>query len=339
MSYPERRKGAPTGRWIAERVVGGKRLRARRDTKAAADHWEKFVDATGAPPPDEQGKAFVLHPFGAIAKEARANRAEWKSTNDTSLDQRLEVVVEFFGHDTDINSITTTKVDEFIVTLASRKGRDGLLSGKTINRYLSVLSAVFEYARKRKGYSKTIHIEWQEESEGRIQYLRDGQDEVLLSHIADTRIRLCVQVLIASGLRHEHEFFSLTPDQIDIRDGLGWITVEGKNGHIDTVAIDAAMARPLKDLIASKNLPTPNECYLAVKAAAKAMGLSDDFTLYSLRHTTGTRAARGNSGPMVQKFLRHRDFRTTQKYIHLADEDVATVALSLKQPLRAVRSA
>jgi integrase len=41
------------------------------------------------------------------------------------------------------------------------------------------------------------------------------------------------------------------------------------------------------------------------------------------------RAARKVNGAKVQKFAGHRDFRTTLNYIHLEDDDMADVAISL----------
>lgn len=96
MSYPEKRKGVHTGVWIGERVIDGKVVRFRSRVKAAADKWEAIVDATGKAPMDGTG-ASIPHPLGAVAKEARANREGWKGSHDASLDQRLEVVLHYFG--------------------------------------------------------------------------------------------------------------------------------------------------------------------------------------------------------------------------------------------------
>jgi integrase len=49
-----------------------------------------------------------------------------------------------------------------------------------------------------------------------------------------------------------------------------------------------------------------------------------------MRHTGCTRVARKNTGAKVQKLAGHRDYRTTQNYIHLEDEDMADVAMSLQ---------
>ena len=70
-----------------------------------------------------------------IAREARRTKPEWKHGRDTSLDQRLDEVVEFFGASTRLEDITTKRVYEFVTALEARRGRKGSLSPKTIVQY------------------------------------------------------------------------------------------------------------------------------------------------------------------------------------------------------------
>ena len=116
MSYPEKRKGVRTGMWVGERVIAGKVKRCRSRVKAEADKWEAYVDLHGVAPLDGTG-ASIAHPLGAVAKEARANREGWKGSHDTSLDQRLEVVLEFFGPTSTLESITKQKLYNFVTAL------------------------------------------------------------------------------------------------------------------------------------------------------------------------------------------------------------------------------
>jgi hypothetical protein len=43
MSYAERRGGRRTGIWLAERTVGGERVRFRAESKKAGDAWEALA--------------------------------------------------------------------------------------------------------------------------------------------------------------------------------------------------------------------------------------------------------------------------------------------------------
>ena len=51
-------------------------------------------------------------------------------------------------------------------------------------------------------------------------------------------------------------------------------------------------------------------------------GLADVFDLYSLRHFFATELARcGCSGVVIQKEMGHKNYATTEKYLHLADTE------------------
>lgn len=54
----------------------------------------------------------------------------------------------------------------------------------------------------------------------------------------------------------------------------------------------------------------------------KKAGLPDVFDLYSLRHFFATELARrGCSATILQKEMGHKDYSTTQKYLHVADAE------------------
>lgn len=247
MSYAEKRNGKLTGRWIGERVIDGKRHRMRCSTLADANKWEKIVDATGKPPMDGTG-ASMPHALGAVSKEARAQRKGWKGSRDTSLDQRLEDVLAFFGPTKSVESVTTDRLTEFVKHLEARRGRDGgKLSPKTINRYLAVVSAILDYARFR-GWSKHApDFPWQEEPEGRVAYLREGQDEAIDALLPSRAYQVCREVLTKSALRPS-EFFTLDASRIDIRNDWCWLRMWGdetKNDASRSIPISVELGREL----------------------------------------------------------------------------------------------
>ena len=59
------------------------------------------------------------------------------------------------------------------------------------------------------------------------------------------------------------------------------------------------------------------------------MGYSDKLNVHSLRHTTATRLAVKVKPAQVQDFMGHGSYKTTQKYIHLTDEDRMAAARAL----------
>jgi integrase len=331
VSYAEKRGGALTGVWIAERLVKGERARKRCDTKADADAWERYVDATGTLPLDGTGGA-NKHSIGATAKRARAERPTWKNTRDPSLDQRIEVVLKFFGPTEALETITYDKLLQFVSHLeASHKGRAGKLDAKTINRYLSVVSAIVDFGRELKWTENAPKVPWQAESKGRVLYFKDWQDAPMLEALAERRLQVCYEVLAGCALRPT-EFFSLKLEQIDVRNDWVWLRLwKTKNDDARSVPVDLELGRELHALVQAGTLPAHDEFYKALKVACRELGYNEDLNVYSLRHTGCTRAARKNAGAKVQKFAGHRDFKTTLKYIHLEDEDMADVAMTMRK--------
>lgn len=245
-----------------------------------------------------------------IAREARRTKPEWKHGRDTSLDQRLDEVVEFFGASTRLEDITTKRVYEFVTALEARRGRKGSLSPKTIVQYTT----------------NRPEMPWQRESRGRVRTLDASQEAALLEHL-DGRNALCVNVLISTGLRPGKEFFQLRLEQIEPE----WLRlVETKNGDAASVPIAPELSVQLRALVARGELPKQEEFYRAFKRAAALCGLPADVCPYALRHTVGTRLAKEMPAAIVQHFMRHRDYRTTQNYVHLNDADKLRAAAVLR---------
>jgi hypothetical protein len=76
--------------------------------------------------------------------------------------------------------------------------------------------------------------------------------------------------------------------------------------------------------------------YRAFKAACLKLGLSSKLNVHSLRHTFGTRMAKIAKPALVQTLMGHGSYKTTQKYVHLTDDDLmaATAALWRRSRLR-----
>lgn len=332
MSYAEERKGRHTGIWIAERIVKGRgRVRFRALTKAAGDAWERHVDLYGVPPLDGTGSTDP-HSLGALKLKARAERPDWKNTRDPSLDQRLEVALEFLGATSPIDSVTSEKLVDFVKHLEARGGRDGgSLSGKTVNRYLAVVSGLLDHARFLGWTKNTVAVPWQNETKGRMLYFKDWMDKPMLDTLAVRRFQVCYEVFTGAALRPT-EFFSLTPDQVDVRNDWAWLRLwKTKNDEQRSIPIDVELGKELLGLIRAGQLPTHEEFYKAIKQACALLGYDPKLCVYSMRHTGCTRAARRNAGAKVQKFAGHKDYRTTQNYIHLEDEDMADVAATMRR--------
>jgi integrase len=209
--YPERRKGRLTGKWIAEVTQAGERRRKRFKTKEEGERWEGLLRLTGTPTV-ETGSAPSGPTFGSVAKEAREHHAGWQHSRDPSLGPRLDYVVAALGEDTPIERIRTTDLDGLVSTLRKRRGsKSDKLSAGTINRYLSVISAVLTFARRREYIIGLPVVPWQRESGRRIHWLTVEAETAIVRHMASAGHDACalaVRVLVATGL-HWSEFASL----------------------------------------------------------------------------------------------------------------------------------
>lgn len=329
--YMERRRGVTTGRVIGEVTIGGTRFRERFNSPAEAHRWVALSKALGSPAPVAGKHTGPEHPWATVAAEARRKRSKWRQTRDVSLDQRLEVLTSLLD-DTPIQSITTHTLYGVVERLEDRG-----VSPATINRYLAVASGVLSYA-KSVGYREGVpDIPWQTEAAGRLHVLSRAWEDAICARVS-AREALVVRCLAETGLRPGREFFTLSSDQVDIMEprGEAWIHLwQTKTNRPRSVPIPVPLARGLKRMIAAGDLPPAEEVYRNFKRAVEALRLPKELTLYSLRHTAGTRLAQsGASGPVIQRWLGHASYRTTQRYVHMADEDLMRAAKQMEKGVR-----
>jgi hypothetical protein len=83
--------------------------------------------------------------------------------------------------------------------------------------------------------------------------------------------------------------------------------------------LDRSGARPLRALIENWRAPERQGALSRHEARLRGVGAQH-----------GTRLAAAVAGPVVQRFPGHSDFRTTQRYVHLADDELQRAAEHLK---------
>lgn len=194
------------------------------------------------------------------------------------------------------------------------------------------MSALLDYARDCGLTKHVVAMPWQEEAEGRIEFLQRDEEEAIASLLLPHEAKV-LRLLTLTGMR-AGEFFDLSEKQVDIADNrCAWIRLRGedtKTGKGRSIPLhDMDLARWLKASLEQGSLPPHAAFYRSFKAACAQLGLSEKLNVHSLRHTTATRLASKVKGAQVQDFMGHGDYRTTQKYIHLTDEDRMAAAASL----------
>lgn len=344
MSYPEKREGKTTGRWIGEvdrRRQGGARFKQPFATKAEADLYEAHVKVHGAEPAAGSDGRALGPTFADVAQMCRdaggPKKAKWKDDRDHQRMQRLEYVTGVLGH-LGIAAIKTTDLDAIVKGLRGRPGRKGKkLSPGTINRYLTVASAVLRFAVDRDMREAMPKVPWQEEAGQRTHVLTETQQEAVCRVLADRGRQdsvVLIRVLAATGMRLG-ELYGLKPEHVEepLTDGqqMAWIRVwKTKNREPRSVPIDPALARSLRALLAANALPKSFLLRRYFHQACETCGYSEELVLHSLRHTTATRwLQKGASRDQVMRLLGHKTWVTSERYTHLTDDDLAQAAIKV----------
>ncbi len=341
--YPERRKGALTGVWIAEATLPGiGRVRKRCETRGEGQRWSDLVALTGKLP-NEAGEADDRGPtWGAVAEACwdagGPKKGAWKADRDPSRKQRYDYVVKAIGADTPITEVTTATLDKLVAALsrkpASRRG--GTLSVASVNRYLSCASSILTFAKARGHVQGDVEVPWQREDNVKLLWLSPEDEDAICAALAARGWHaeaFVVRVLTATGMRLG-ELEGLEPGQIED----DWVRLwKTKTNRPRSVPIAQPMARELRALVAANALPKRSTLQDRFAKAVESAGRNPEFSLHTLRHTCASRmVARGEHLLKVKKLLGHNSLKTTERYSHISDEDLYNSVLNV--PPRAGQS-
>ena len=249
--------------------------------------------------------------------------AHWKdSKGETTALVNAKAASAFFGRKTYVSEITTQRVAEFIDHLKTTSNSNG-----TINRKLSALSKVLKYAQQNEALDKLPYIPRQKESQGRLRFLAEQEEQELLDLIrrwSDEELWDCVASLLDTGLRCGE---LLKVEGRDVRESQ--VTVwDTKNGREHTVPLTKRTHK-----IVQARLSTYGNGVLypiSYDSLEKRFKRSVDHlklegvTLHTLRHTFASRLVqRGVPIQTVSKLLNHSTIQMTMRYAHLAPSNLS----------------
>lgn len=231
-----------------------------------------------------------------------------------------------------LSCISKSDINEFI-TISTAKHR----SNATINRYLSLLSAICTRAKEYwECNTPTFRILQFKKSEPRenIKYFRSMDDVQKIVDNAAPHVRPIIWTALYTGIRLGR-ILTLKWEQIDWDNNQ--IIYMGKDGQPHAKPI----VEPLQQIL--KELPYTNE-YVFVyhghrirsinKAWKRAFERADIpyLNFHALRHTTATWLLRKTQNiKVVQKALDHHSLNTTTRYAHLIDNETQDALNSLFQ--------
>jgi integrase len=255
-------------------------------------------------------------------------------------------LLAFFGEDILISEITPPLINQFKM----KRREDGVKSG-TINRDLSILKNCFNIAMKQWEWvdsNPVTRIPMEKEPPGRVRFLTDEEFERLCDACPEW-LKPIVLIAKHTGMRKEN-ILSLKWSQVNLfrRE----ITIEDtKNDERLCVPMNDTLMELFKRLAKVRHIKSQyvffhpdakkksakgtlnGKRYYEVKTsfqeALKKAGI-ENFRFHDLRHCCASDLVREDVDLyVVQKLLGHKSQAMTQRYAHLAQENLRKAVLRL----------
>lgn len=261
-------------------------------------------------------------------------RPKWqKPEQRKTVEKQWRVVSKYISGSLLLAELDTERLDEFVQEVVE----DRQVSGSTVNRYLSFLSAILTDAVDRRKLLYVPHMPRQEEGEGRIRWLTEDEEALFMARALLMEYREVADataVFIDSGMRMG-ELWTLDARQIEFDAGVLVLAPgQTKTGRGRALPITDRMAAVLKPRVAAGGLVFPEFStegfHRRFVKIAKAAGL-ESVVPYTCRHTCCTRLVRrGTPLLMVAEHMGHTNLQTTRRYAHFAPQDKQTIKAVLQ---------
>ncbi|MDP4532514.1 site-specific integrase [Marinobacter salarius] len=226
-------------------------------------------------------------------------------------------------------------------------------SPSTINHRLAILGKLWKFAIHHWEIPGVKQIDWSHYRQrnpyaGRTREITPAEQRKMLGLLASfenqgsAQMAQAVQLAIWTGIRQgellalEVNNFQTDFNRLYIQQSYGSKTT--KTGRARYIPVRGDALSLVKDLVASAKAKRRSRLFHEldkerIKALWRkmrtAMHLENDteFVFHALRHTSATRLTRmGVSTRLVQEWLGHADIKTTQRYTHLASNDLDQLA-------------
>jgi integrase len=309
--------------------------------------------------PHEPAVAAAVQPQARTLQDVAAAYLDAYQGRDDSRYQRITTWIRLLGEKIfvdvipeDVEAAMATLAQEPARVFAGKDADDnqifrkkaGQRSGATLNRYLVALAACYTWARKTRltprGFeSPTKYVEKQQESRGRIRYLKEDERARLLAACREstwTRLFLLVLMAMTTGARRG-ELLTLRWCDIDFAAGEARIGEDQtgddrqtKNGDARTLILLPAVLDELAKFQPKKTTENthlvfrsrlrPSQPYSLTEAWRDAMNAASikNFRFHDLRHTAASYMAQSGASLLeIADTLGHRQLRMVQRYAHL----------------------
>lgn len=253
-----------------------------------------------------------------------------------------------FGSKKVLSEVRPRDVSNF-VDVCLRKGE----SASTINHRLALLGQLWKFAIHHWEILGVVKIDWSQYrqrnvSKGRSREITPEEQIKMATILASfenkgsSQMAQAIQLALWTGIRQgellalEVGDFQRDFSRLYIHRSQGSNTT--KNGKSRYIPVRGPVLELVEELIESSKTAKRSRLFYdldkeRIKALwrklRKAMHLEKDveFVFHALRHTSATRLTRmGASTRHVQEWLGHADIKTTQRYTHLASDDLDQLA-------------
>jgi integrase len=294
-----------------------------------------------------------------------------KGQHDAGADatsKNVARLVEFFGKATPLTEIDDAAVTKLVAWRRGHRVKGGedapLISPATVNRSATkILQRLFVFAKSegaRFDHEPHWTRHWLKEPEERVRELQDSEADALDAAMRDDYAPF-FEFVRATGMRQK-ECVTLRWSEVNF--GTAQIVKIGKGGRRVSFPITASIREILfplqgqhpefvftyvavcgnrrRGIERGKRYPLTltgtKTAWQRIRAAAGVTG----FRFHDYRHDFGTKVLRETGNlKLAQKALNHRDIKSTLRYAHVLDEDVASaierVAISRTKSRTTVR--
>jgi integrase len=323
--------GKTTWRVRVRRVVGAPLSKSFK-TKQAAQEWARSIEHkldVGEHVPSSEARKRTLG--DAIDRYLLVTLPNSKFQKNASEQTRLLTWWKTELGMRPLVSITPATVAEVRDKLASEPTRTGKrLSGSTINRRITALSAVLSVAVKEYGWlakNPVPNVSRMPDSKGRERFLTDEERKALIAACEASEtpaLAPLVKLALATGARKGEllglEWSHVSLDRRTVR------FVDTKNGESRTVPLAPSAVALLKAW--KKGRPAVGPVFPFVidgmekpwREARDAAGLHD-FRFHDLRHSAASYLAMSGASLMdIAAILGHKTLAMVKRYSHLSEQ-------------------
>lgn len=258
----------------------------------------------------------------------------------------LDNFKEFWGEETRLSQITTREIDRYITHLKHKPTQHNTpRKPATVNREIDCLRQMFKktdvWGMVERSPFEKLDSKRERENNQKDRYLSKDEIKRLLPECAD-HLRPIVECTLHAGLR-QGEVLGLRWKDIDFKKERLFVEKAPDNltkpgGWVD---MNKDLVVLMKGLRPKDRIPGPDEYVftfegahiesvkIAFNGALRRAGI-EGASFHTLRHTTASHMAMAGCTPQeIAAQLRHRDIKTSMRYMHLSPKHKKKAANTL----------